>query len=227
MGLSDGYLVLEEPTPSGKAVTASADDLTLGRAKTGRPHPRALRSGVIAAVTDGASYRQTAARNGVSTSVAWKWSQGFRHIAAKPGGDRRSRLKGARGWLLRRVAATPDLTLGQLQEELRIRGIRVGMALRRFLSRSSRREMSGGVGEEAGHAKSLRHCGSDGRCRLAGFRAVGKQGAKAIFSAAVIVQCLWRPETAHRSRPQRSVRDDAAAELAQRRVTHAAEGMTG
>jgi hypothetical protein len=33
--------------------------------------------------------------------------------------------------------------------------------------------MSGGVGEEVGHAKGLRHCGSDGRCRLAGFRAVG------------------------------------------------------
>jgi len=31
---------------------------------------------------DGASYRQAAARYGVSTSVAWKWSQGFRHIAA-------------------------------------------------------------------------------------------------------------------------------------------------
>src|SRR6267154_276103 len=105
--------MLEEPIPSGKAVTASPDDLTPGRAKTGRPHPQALRSSVIAAVMDGASYRQAAARYGVSTSVGWKWSQGFRHIAAKPtGADRRSRLKGARGWLLRRVAATPDLTLG-------------------------------------------------------------------------------------------------------------------
>ena len=60
-----------------------------------------------------------------------------------------------------------------------------------------------------------------------GFRAVGKQGAKATFSAAVIVRCLWRPQTLHRPRPEHSVRDDAAAELAQRRVTHAAEGMTG
>jgi len=103
-------------------------------------------------VTDGASYRQAAARHGVSTSVAWKWSQGFRHIAAKPGGDGRSRLKGARGWLLRRVAATPDLTLGQLQEELRVHGIRVGrMARRRFLKKSIiETEMSRGVGEEAG-----------------------------------------------------------------------------
>ena len=53
------------------------------------------------------------------------------------GGDRCSRLKGVREWLLWRVAAVPDLTLGQLQEELRIHGIRVGrMALRRFLEKS-------------------------------------------------------------------------------------------
>jgi transposase len=53
------------------------------------------------------------------------------------GGGRCSRLKGVREWLLRRVAAVPDLTLGQLQEELRVRGIRVGrMPLRRFLKES-------------------------------------------------------------------------------------------
>ena len=52
-------------------------------------------------------------------------------------GDRCSRLKGVREWLLWRVAAVADLTLGQLQEELRIHGIRVGrMALRRFLEKS-------------------------------------------------------------------------------------------
>ena len=103
-------------------------------------------------MTDGASYRQAAARHGVSTSVAWKWSQGFRHIAAKPGGDGRSRLKGARGWLLRRVAATPDLTLGQLQEEFAstVSGSAAWRGGDFSRSRSSRREMSGGVGEEAG-----------------------------------------------------------------------------
>jgi hypothetical protein len=143
------------------------------------------------------------------------------------GGGRCSTLKGVREWLLRRVAAVPDLTLGQLQEELRVRGIRVGrMPLRRFLKESIiETGNERGVGEEAGHAKDLRHCGSDGRCRFAGFRAVGKQGAKATLSAAVIVRCLWRPETVHRPRPEHSVRDDAAAELEQRRVTHAAEGI--
>jgi hypothetical protein len=63
--------MLDEPTPGGKAVTASTDDLTPGRAKTGRPHPQALRSSVIAAVMDGTSYRHAVARYGVS-SVAWK-----------------------------------------------------------------------------------------------------------------------------------------------------------
>jgi hypothetical protein len=126
--------MLEEPILGGKAVTASTDDLTPGRATTGRPHPRALGSGVIAAVIDGASYRQVAARDGVSTSVDGRSASDTREPM---GGDRRSRLKGVREWLLRRVAATPDLTLGQLQEELRIRGIRVGrMTLRRFLEKS-------------------------------------------------------------------------------------------
>jgi hypothetical protein len=61
--------MLDEPILGGKAVTASTDDLTPGRAKTGRPYPQALRSGVVA-------------------------------------------------------GANPDFTLDQLQEELRVRGIR-------------------------------------------------------------------------------------------------------
>jgi transposase len=53
---------------------------------------------VIAAVEGGASYRQAAARFGVSGSAAMKWVRRFRQtgsIAAKPmGGDRRLRPKG-------------------------------------------------------------------------------------------------------------------------------------
>ena len=126
--------MLEEPIPGGKAVTASTDDLTPGRAKTGRPHPQALRSGVIAAVMDGASYRQVAARDGVSTSVAWRWSQ--RHTGTNGRGPL-FKAEGRARWLPWRVATVPDLTLGQLQEDLRIHGIRVGRtALRRFLKKS-------------------------------------------------------------------------------------------
>ena len=112
------------------------------------------------------------------------------------GGDRCSRLKGVREWLPWRVAAVPDLTLGQLQEELRIHGTRVGriMALRRFLEKSiieTGNEQE--VRRKVYHAKSVPLC-SDGRCRLAGFRAVRKQGAKAA-SLQPSSYGPWRPQT--------------------------------
>jgi transposase len=93
---------------------------------------------VINAVEGGASFRQAAARYGVSASVAVKWAHRFRQtgsIAAKPmGGDRRSRLKSERDWLLKRMAAQPDLTPAELHKELRARGIQVGyLTVRRFV----------------------------------------------------------------------------------------------
>jgi transposase-like protein len=64
-----------------------------GATKPGRPYPERLRSLVVAAVEAGASYRQAAARHGVSVSAAHKWVQRFHQtgsFAAKPmGGDRR------------------------------------------------------------------------------------------------------------------------------------------
>jgi hypothetical protein len=59
--------MVEEPAPSGKAAMTSVDDLAPTRAEIGWLHPQALRCGVI--VMKGASYRQTAARYGVSTGV--------------------------------------------------------------------------------------------------------------------------------------------------------------
>jgi transposase len=110
------------------------------RAGTGRPYPEELRSRVIAAVEEGASYRQAAARYGVSASAAVKWAHHFRETgssAAKPmGGDRRSRLKGVREWLLRRIAAEPELTPAELHQELCARGIQVGyLTVRRFIKK--------------------------------------------------------------------------------------------
>ena len=68
-----------------------------GRIKSGQPHSEDLRSRVITAVEAGASYRQAAARFGVSSSAAVKWVRRFRQtgsIAAKPlGGNRRLSLK--------------------------------------------------------------------------------------------------------------------------------------
>ena len=118
--------MLEELVRSSEPVTAPTT-LAPGRAKTGRPHPQELRSHVITAVLAGASYREAAAQYGVSVTAAFTWAKRFRQtgrMVAKPmGGDRRSRLKSERDWLLRRVSAAPSLTLAQLHEELRARGI--------------------------------------------------------------------------------------------------------
>ena len=129
--------MLEELILNGEPAPTSPD-LTKERVKSGRPYSQDLRSRVIIAVEAGASYRQAAAQYGVSASAALKWVQRFRQtgsVTAKPmGGHRRSRLEGEREWLLRRVAADPDLTLVQLHEELCARGIQVGsLTLQRFL----------------------------------------------------------------------------------------------
>jgi transposase len=111
-----------------------------GEVKRGLPYPEELRSRVVAAIEKGASYRQAAARHGVSPSVAMKWARAFRQtgsLAARPmGGDRRSRLKGERDWVLRRIASEPDLTLADLHRELCARGIEVAyLTMRRFLKK--------------------------------------------------------------------------------------------
>jgi hypothetical protein len=111
-----------------------------------------------------------------------KWSQRFRHtgsIAAKPmGGDRRSRLKGVRGWLAA-CRRSPPPHLDQMQDELLVTVIRVRrMALRRFLKKSIiETGNERGVGREVGNAKvpCHRECEGDGRSRLAGFAQSAKR----------------------------------------------------
>ena len=78
----------------------------------------------------------------MSVTAAFTWAKRFRQtgsMVAKPmGGDRRSRLKSERDWLLRRVSAAPSLTLAQLHEELRARGIWVGrLTLQKFLKKAN------------------------------------------------------------------------------------------
>jgi transposase len=125
--------------PNGRSATQPPEQAPK-RAKTGRPHSQELRSRVVAAIEAGASYREAAARFGVSGSAAVKWVQRFRQtgsIAAKPmGGDRRSRLKGERDWLLQRIADEPGVTPAELHKELRDRGIQVGyLTVRRFVKK--------------------------------------------------------------------------------------------
>jgi transposase len=95
-----------------------------------KPYSKDLRERVVAAVEGGLSRRQAAAlfRLGVSTVI--NWVRRFRatgSVAAKPmGGDHRSRLTGERDWLLERIAAAPDLTIEELRDELKARGVIVG-----------------------------------------------------------------------------------------------------
>jgi transposase len=96
-----------------------------------RPYSEDLRSRVIKAVAGGASCRKAAATFQVSASTVIKWVQRWRatgSAAAKPmGGDNSSRLKGGdAAWVLALVAAEPDLTLVEIRDRLRDRGLSVG-----------------------------------------------------------------------------------------------------
>jgi putative transposase len=90
-----------------------------------------LRERVVRAVEGGGLSRRRAAAVfgvGIATVIEWVrvWHESGR-IAAKPmGGDRNSRLKEERAWLLERVAASPDLTLEEIRAELALRGKHVG-----------------------------------------------------------------------------------------------------
>lgn len=95
-----------------------------------RPYSRDLRERVVRAVESGLSRRQAAAMFGVGIATVIEWVRVWHEsgrLQAKPmGGDRNSRLKGERAWLLERVAAAPDLTLEEIRAELAVRGKHVG-----------------------------------------------------------------------------------------------------
>ena len=92
-----------------------------------RPYSLDLRERVVAAVESGQTCRLVAATFQVSVASVVKWSQRQRQTgsaAAKPMGSRlRRKLLGERDWLLKRIAAKPDLTLRELVAELHGRGI--------------------------------------------------------------------------------------------------------
>jgi len=88
---------------------------------------------VIEAVEVGASRRQAAARFGVSVSSAirWvaEWRASGRTAARRQGGDRKSRrIEAEAGFLLAQVKQTPDITLAELQAQLRERGVPVSIS---------------------------------------------------------------------------------------------------
>src|ERR1700681_394756 len=89
-----------------------------------KPYSEDLRTRVVAAVVAGASCRDTAQRFSIGVSSVVRWAQRFRRtgsVAAKPmGGERNSRLKDERDWLLapvprhdiRRELAAPNVRVG-------------------------------------------------------------------------------------------------------------------
>jgi putative transposase len=95
-----------------------------------KPYSEDLRKRVVAAVEGGLSRRQAAVQFKVGISTVVHWVRRFREtgsVAAKPmGGDRRSRLTGEREWLLQRIEEVPDLTIEELRDELKGRGVIVG-----------------------------------------------------------------------------------------------------
>ena len=102
-----------------------------------KPYSEDLRERVVAAVEGGLSRRQAAGVFDVGVSTVIRWVQRFRatgSFAAKPmGGDHRSLLTGVRDWILERIEAEPDLTIEELQNELRERGAHLRQAKERTI----------------------------------------------------------------------------------------------
>jgi transposase len=100
-----------------------------------------LRRRVMDAIEQGLSCRKAAERFGVSASSAIRWCDRLKKqgdvTPKKQGGDRKSgRIEAEAAFLLGAVAETPDLTLVELQEKLRARGVRAGVGtLWRFFDR--------------------------------------------------------------------------------------------
>jgi transposase len=105
----------------------------------GKPLPIELRVRIAGYVAKGHSRRAAAKVFSVGASSA------IRYVArqaatgtiepAKQGGDRRSKLKDHRDFLLCRVAEVPDITLKELTAELAARGVEIHPSnVSRFLS---------------------------------------------------------------------------------------------
>ncbi|WP_166298127.1 IS630 family transposase [Bradyrhizobium sp. 2S1] len=100
-----------------------------------------LRQRVIAAIDGGMSCRQAAERFGVSAASAIRWRGRLKEVGdivpKRQGGDRKSqRIEAHSQLILAAVTAKPDITLAELRELLKRRGISTGIAsLWRFFQR--------------------------------------------------------------------------------------------
>ena len=105
-----------------------------------RPYSLDLRERVVAAVESERTCRDVAASFGVSVSSVVKWSLKVRRTGSvapeRMGGHRPFLLEAEKEWLLRRFAGKPDATLAAVLDELKGRGVHVGLStLWRFLKR--------------------------------------------------------------------------------------------
>ncbi|WP_462120404.1 IS630 family transposase [Methylorubrum extorquens] len=100
-----------------------------------------LRERVVAAVTEGASFRRAAARFGVSVSSASRWSQRFAqqgHVAPKPthGDDRLPAIEAHADLILSLDEARPERFLRELRDALAEQGVQTSTSgLSRFFVR--------------------------------------------------------------------------------------------
>lgn len=100
-----------------------------------------LRQRVVAFMSSGASWREAAARFGVSAASASRWSARLRqdgHVAPKPmGGDHLSqRVDAHKGLILATCRRKPAILLRELRDHLAERGVQASTsALSRFFAR--------------------------------------------------------------------------------------------
>ena len=100
-----------------------------------------LRKRAVMAVDKGLSRRRAAIRFNVSAASVIRWCQRRTQTGAlsahKQGGDRKTgRIEAHAAFILAEVAATPDITLAELQEKLEGRGERFGLTtIWRFFDR--------------------------------------------------------------------------------------------
>jgi putative transposase len=123
-----------------------------------KPCSNDLRERVVKAVEAGQSCRSAALRFGVSPSSAIKWMERWRqHGDVSPGSSRgriRSPLHPHRSWLLKLVAAQPDLTLTEVQQRLADRGVAIGIgSIWRFFDREGVSFKKNAVALRAGQAR--------------------------------------------------------------------------
>lgn len=126
-----------------------------------------LRARLIRAVGKGLSARSQAKVFEVSPSTAVKWLQAFRAEGRKEqkphAGGRRSPLDAQAGWLRKRVAQKPDITLQELCAELSDRGVVTSKsAVSRFFERigfSFKKKRSGQRTDAPGRGRRPRRLG--------------------------------------------------------------------